>query len=320
MKDIILGKGLILKLFTPKSFKTWKAKSWIVQSLSRLGDMELQKHVTFQNLGCQVLKKVYDFKSHNCVCQVLTNISKCVHVLEDQVMKDKILGKGLILKLFTPKSFKTWKAKSWIVQSLSRLGDMELQKHVTFQNLGCQVLKKVHDFISHNCVCQVLTNISKYVHVLEDQVMKDIIRGRGLMLKLFTPNSFQTWKAKSWIVHSLSRLGDMELQKHVTFQHLGCQVLKKVHDFISHNCVCQVLTNISKCGHVWRTKSWKTLLMLKVFTPKSFKTWKAKSWIVQSLSRLGDMELQKKNISKFGIPSLEIQFVSHFLYWTCIEN
>ena len=153
------------EIVCPKNFKTWKAKSWIVQSLSRLGDMELQKLVTVQNLGCQVLKKVYDFISHNCVCQVLTNISKCVHVLEDQVMKDIILGKGLILKLFTPKSFKTWKAKSWILQSLSRLGDIELQKHVTFQNLGCQVLKKVHDFISHN---QLI------------------------------PNMFMSWRTKSW--------------------------------------------------------------------------------------------------------------------------
>ena len=106
--------------------KTWGHGIAKTCDISKLGMPSLEKNVWF----------------HNCVCRVLTNISKCVHVLEDQVMKDIIRGKGLMLKLFTPKSFKTWKAKSWIVQSLSRLGDMELQKHVTFQNLGCQVLKK----------------------------------------------------------------------------------------------------------------------------------------------------------------------------------
>ena len=45
----------MLKLFGSKGFKSWKAKSWIVQSLSRLEDMELPKK-TFQNLGFQVLK------------------------------------------------------------------------------------------------------------------------------------------------------------------------------------------------------------------------------------------------------------------------
>ena len=81
-----------------------------MQSLSRLGDMELQKNVTVQNLGFQVLIKSVRFQ--NCGCQILKNIVKCVHVLEDQVMKDIILGKGLMLKFFAPKSFKTWKAKS----------------------------------------------------------------------------------------------------------------------------------------------------------------------------------------------------------------
>ena len=33
----------------------------------------------------------------------------CVHVLEGQVMKGIILGKGLMLKFFAPKVFKTWK-------------------------------------------------------------------------------------------------------------------------------------------------------------------------------------------------------------------
>ena len=51
-------------------------------------------------LGFKVLKNV---RFQNCGCQVLKNISKCVHVLEDQVMKDIIRGKGLMLKVFTRK-------------------------------------------------------------------------------------------------------------------------------------------------------------------------------------------------------------------------
>ena len=86
---------------------------------------------TFQNLGCQVLTIMF---------------ISVVHVFEGQVMKCSILDKHLVLKLFTQKSSKTWKTKSWIAQWLSRLGDMELQ------------------------ICQ--ENKFNCVHVLEDQVMK----------------------------------------------------------------------------------------------------------------------------------------------------
>ena len=127
-----------------------------------------------------------------------------------------------MLKLFGSKAFKSWKAKSWIVQSLSRLEDMELpKKH--FKTWDSKSWKSVR---FQNCGCQVLKNISKWVHVLEDQVMKDIIHGKGLMLKFFTPKSFKTWKAKSWIVQSLSRLGDMGFKK-CNISKLGFKVLKK---------------------------------------------------------------------------------------------
>ena len=132
----ILGKGQMLKFFASKSFKTWKAKSWISSAIivktwghgvakkcnmSRHGILpSLKRNVRFQNCGG---------------CQVLTIMFTCVHVLEGQVMKDIILAKGLMLKFFAPKGFKTWKAKSWIVQSLSRLRDMELQKDVAVQDL-----------------------------------------------------------------------------------------------------------------------------------------------------------------------------------------
>ena len=62
----------------------------------------------------------------------------------------------------------------------------------------------------------------------------------------------------------------------------------------------------------WKTKSWvmkdifSKRLVLELFTPKSFKTWKAKSWILQSWSRLGTWSCKNRNISKLGMPSLDI--------------
>ena len=58
------------------------------------------KSEAVQNLACQVVKNSVRFQT--CGCQVLTIMFTCVHVLEDQVMKDIILGKGLMLKFFAP--------------------------------------------------------------------------------------------------------------------------------------------------------------------------------------------------------------------------
>ena len=103
--------GLMLKLITPKGFKTWNTKSWIVQSLSRLGNMDLQNNVTFQNLACQVLDQKSD-RFQNLVCQVLTIIFTCVYLCS-------CLGKPRHDFFFTctvesiyPKKFKTWSTKS----------------------------------------------------------------------------------------------------------------------------------------------------------------------------------------------------------------
>ena len=61
--------------------------------------------------SCKIVAKK-NVRFQTCGCQVLTIMFTCGHVLEDQVMKDIILGKGQMLKFFAPKSFKTWKAKS----------------------------------------------------------------------------------------------------------------------------------------------------------------------------------------------------------------
>ena len=102
----------------------------ILQSLSRLGDMELQI--------CQVLNKK---ESELWWLPRLENKSNCIHVLEDQVMKEISLGKGLILKIFNPKGVKTWEAKSWMLQSCQDRGTLS-RKNVTVQDLSCQVLKE----------------------------------------------------------------------------------------------------------------------------------------------------------------------------------
>ena len=140
--------------------------------LSRLGGMESQKS-SISKLGMPSLEQ------KRCkISDRWTRSFTCVHVLEDQVMKDIILGIDL-MNLFTPKGFMTWKAKSWIVQSLSRLGNMEFQK-CSISILGMPSLEqkrcKISDHWTRRYTC---------VHVLEDQVMKDIIIGKGLMLKLF---------------------------------------------------------------------------------------------------------------------------------------
>ena len=285
MKDIILGKGQMLKFFAPKSFKTWTAKSWISSAIivktwghgvakkcniSRHGILpSLKKNVRFQNCGG---------------CQVLTIMFTCVHVLEGQVMKGIILGKGLMLKFFAPKGFKTWKAKSWIVQSLSRLRDMELQKDAAVQDLVSDLWLPSLDNHFHLCSC-----LGRQSHERHESYL--------YCWNSISQKKIKTWKAKSWVGQSLSRLGDMELPKNVTFQDLADQVLKekcKISDLL--------LPSLDNHVHLWSRlakpshESSYLSLTFKFFTPKSLKTWKAKSWIVQPLSRLGDMELQKCSV------------------------
>ena len=136
----------------------------------------LQKNVTFQNLGNQVLKKRFP----NLVCQVLKKNSTCswqgsnvesLYPEKFQDLESQVLNSAIIVK--TSGHGVARKC------NISKLGKPSLEKNARF----------------HNCGCQVLKNISKCVHVLEDQVMKDIILGKGLMLKFFTPKSFKTSKS-----------------------------------------------------------------------------------------------------------------------------
>ena len=81
------------------------------------------KHVTFQNLACQVLKELC--KISDLWLPSLDNHFHLCSCLGRPVMKD--INLGYTAESLYSKSFTTWKAKSWIVQSLSRLEDMELQ-------------------------------------------------------------------------------------------------------------------------------------------------------------------------------------------------
>ena len=85
--------------FTPKGFKTWKAKSWIVQSYAII--VKTWKHGVAKNLACQVLnKKVFRF--WKLVYQVLTIIFfwSC---LGRPSHEDHNSFLGLSLKFGTPK-------------------------------------------------------------------------------------------------------------------------------------------------------------------------------------------------------------------------
>ena len=147
-----------MKLFTPKGFKTWKAKSWIVQSYAII--VKTWKHGVAKNLACQALNKIV-FRFWKLVYQVLTIIFfwSCLGRPSHENHNSLL---GLSLKFGTPKGFKTWKAESWLVQSLLRLGNIKLgmpsleQKRVRFQNWECQLLTVFH--LSYQRVQNVISN------------------------------------------------------------------------------------------------------------------------------------------------------------------
>ena len=167
MKDKILGKGLMLKFFTPKSFKTWKAKSWIAQSLSRLGGHGVAKKCNISKLGIPSLEKKSELglpslDNHVHLCSCLgrpkswkflfgSNVG-ILYPTRFQDLESQVLNREIIVK--------TW-------------GHGVAKNVTTFQNLGYQVLKEKCK--NQTCGCQVLTIVFTCVHVLEDQVMKVLI-------------------------------------------------------------------------------------------------------------------------------------------------
>ena len=122
-KDIILSWVWRGNLKTQTEFKTWKAKSWIGRSLSRLGN-GVAKNETFQNLGCQVLNNKYNFR--NVVAakawkQIL--LCSCLGRPMDQVMK------GQTNNTIVNHIWKTWEVKP-----------IETSKPWTFEEFTCIML------------------------------------------------------------------------------------------------------------------------------------------------------------------------------------
>ena len=273
-----------------KKIKTWKAKSWVGQSLSRLGDMELPKNVTFQDLADQVLKekcKISDL--------LLPSLDNHVHLwsrLGRPSHERHNSWQGSNVEILCPKKFqdlssaiivKTWGHGVAKKCNISRHGILpSLKKNVRFQNCGC---------------CQVLTIMFTCVHVLEGQVMKGIILGKGLMLKFFAPKGFKTWKAKSWIVQSLSRLRDMELQKDAAVQDLVSDLWLPSLDNHFHLCSClgrQSHERHESYLYCWNSISQKNQDLESQVLSRAIivKTW-------------GHGVAKERNVSRLGRPGLE---------------
>ena len=177
------------KLFTPKSFKTWKAKSWI-NHCQDLG-MEVQK-CNMLKLGMPSLEQRFQTNAKSW---------PCLGRLSHEII-------GLMLKLF-PQKFKTWATKSWIVQSLSRLGGMELQK---YSILKLETWK--------NCRCQVCLLFSCVFMSWKAKSWKTWQNSS----KLLNPTSFKTWKAKSWECITCQNLAHQVLteKKYFKTMHMTC--------------------------------------------------------------------------------------------------
>ena len=134
-----------------------------------------------------------------------------------------------------------------------------------------------------------------------------------VLLKVFTQKSSRLGGPSL----NLSILGNMDLQNDVTFQNLACQVLnKKIRNSFAKSWLTIIFlwSCLGRPRHENHNSSLG--LMLKLITPKGFNTWKAKSWKLQSMSRLGNMELQKCSISKLGIPSLEQKNIMDVETWS----
>ena len=132
--------SLVFMSWKTKSWKTWilliLLKFYIAKKNQDLDNQVLSRAIIVKTWGHGVAKKrnvsrlgrpvlKEKCKISDLLLPVLTIMFTCGHVLQNQVMK--VLFESNVQILY-PKSLKTWKAKSWIVQPLSRLGDMELQK------------------------------------------------------------------------------------------------------------------------------------------------------------------------------------------------
>ena len=148
----------MLNLFTLNSFKTWKAKTWIV-NCQDLGAWNCKK-VAFQNLAGQVLnKKDVRFQ---------TTEQRGWHVFMSWKTKSwKNCWHRSNVELIYPQQFQDLESQI-LNTALSRLGGMELQR-CDILNWACQVLNKL--WLSSSMFFFLIIVIC--FHFLEDQIMKD---------------------------------------------------------------------------------------------------------------------------------------------------
>ena len=140
-------------------FNHWKAKSWIV-NCQDLGAWNCKK-VAFQNLACQVLNKNY--------IRLQMAEQRGWHVFMSWKTKSwKNCWHRSNVELIYPQQFQDLESQD-LNSELSRLGGMELQKS-SISKLGRPSLEqkrcKISDHWTKRLAC---------VHVLEDQVMKELL-------------------------------------------------------------------------------------------------------------------------------------------------
>ena len=156
----------------------------------------------------------------------------------------------------SPCSFKTWKAKSWIV-NCQDLGAWNCRK-VAFQNLAGQVLNKKR--------WRFQTAEQRGWHVFMSWKTKSWKNcWHRSNVELIYPQQFQDLESQI-LNTALSRLGGMELQK-CDILNWACQVLNKLWLSSSMFCFnhCHLFSFLGRPNHE-RHKSWT------LFMPDSFKT------------------------------------------------
>ena len=160
MKDIIqfLLRSMI-KLFPAKSFKTWKAKSWRVQSLSRLGKPGPEP---FQDLENQVF---------HARTWIVANF----------LLGPRCLAQGAV--------FNTWDTKSWI--EFENLWSQVLQPYHNTSRLGQTAKSWLKLNISHLMFISIGTRCSTCMS------KKWTVPSTGCINILYI-NAFNTWNTKSW--------------------------------------------------------------------------------------------------------------------------
>ena len=180
--------------------------------------MVLQKNVTCQNLGYQVLKKKSELglpslDNHVHLCSCLGRPShessyfgsnvEILYPKRFQDLESQVLNRAIIVK--------TW-------------GHGVAKNVTTFQNLGYQVLKEKCK--NQTCGCQVLTIMFTCVSCLGRPSHESFLFGSNV--EILWPKRFQELESQVLNRAIIVKTWGHGVAKNVTtFQNLACQVLNK---------------------------------------------------------------------------------------------